>query len=210
MSNALKIAAGMIGGAASITYATWNPLDKDANYALSNEDRTVTRIGGDGNTSLRATLPKTAGKWYVEMVFPSGLSGQDGAAALSASTANVLVTYPGGTADSALHSSDYSVGFASARFSVSNLTISNISSAAGVNVGFAIDLDARKAWVRTDGTWCRGDPVAGTEPVITWSESFPVCITQRLYYTNNDCILNAGQEAFTYAVPTGFNEGWYE
>ena len=186
-------------------YARWNPSDANLAYTI-NANGTVQKTGGDANVSLRATQPKTTGKWYYELEFPDGLFGGDGAVCLAAFDAQVLDTYPGGTPNSILMAPSNNYTAADFAFGTPLTTfIPNVASICSV----AIDFAARKAWVRVNGTW-NGDPVAGTDPAITWASSFPICIAQRLYYNTYRCVLNTGGKPFTYSVPAGFNEGWYE
>jgi len=50
----------------SFTYATWNPLDKAANIALSGGDLTTTRSGA-GPACVRGTIGKASGKWQFQV-----------------------------------------------------------------------------------------------------------------------------------------------
>lgn len=191
-------------------YATWNPLDKGNGYTISNNDKTITRTGSTGNTSVRATLPKTTGKWYFEITWPNGIPVGDGALALASDTTSVLETYPGGVPDSFLYYALASlVPVSSPRFSCSNLPYL-LTGNAGTCLMAAIDVDGLKAWFGQDGTWFSGNPTTGVNPLVTWSASFPICITQRLYTTGTTCTLNTGQTPFNYTPPSGFNKGWYE
>ncbi len=51
----------IVGG----TYATWNPADKGAKVALSNNNMTAAWNGGKG--TVRSTISKSSGKWYWEV-----------------------------------------------------------------------------------------------------------------------------------------------
>jgi hypothetical protein len=48
-----------------VTYATWNPSDKDATITLSNGNLTASHASFQG--SVRSTISKDAGNWYWEI-----------------------------------------------------------------------------------------------------------------------------------------------
>ena len=56
--------------APSVTYATWNPSDKDAWVTLSNGNLTAVATA-NARKSARATLAKSTGKWYREVKLDS-------------------------------------------------------------------------------------------------------------------------------------------
>lgn len=58
-------------GSIPVTYATWNPADKNASITLSWWDLTAT-LSGAGWFSLRSTLSKSSWKWYFEITLVSG------------------------------------------------------------------------------------------------------------------------------------------
>ena len=190
-------------------YATWNPADKDADYTITNFNRTITRTAGADLTSFRSTLPKFSGKWYFEITYPNGTLNGDGGVGLASARTPVISSYPGGVADSVQILTRDPTRYVLARFS-SVAPVTNLSGEVGEVMSMAIDMDARKAWVGSNGAWLIGDPVAGTDPLFTWAASFPICISMWIYYPDYPCIINAGQDAFAYPVPAGFNEGWFQ
>ncbi len=48
-------------------FATWNPSDKNASITLANANTTATMPSGSGVGAVRATVGKSAGKWYWEV-----------------------------------------------------------------------------------------------------------------------------------------------
>lgn len=60
-----RIVNGHNHSAPSVTYATWNPADKNADVALSGGDLTTTISGGETG-GVRSTIGKATGKWYWE------------------------------------------------------------------------------------------------------------------------------------------------
>jgi hypothetical protein len=195
--------------APAYTYATWNPDDKDAAYTLSNGDKTITRTAsGNQNRSARATMPKSAGKWYVELT-SSAVVG-DGQVGLATPSANVLGTYPGDPVGSMLfyNYSPYR-SFATPFVDTGTPLNTGLDVAAGGILMFAVDLDAGKCWIGKDGIW-NGNPEAGTSPAATWTPNLELCLATRLYAQSVTQTWNFGQNAFSYTPPSGFNEGWYE
>lgn len=52
---------------------TWNPVDTNSNIALSGGDLTLTKSGGgNGYAGSRATMGKSSGKWYWEVLVVTG------------------------------------------------------------------------------------------------------------------------------------------
>ena len=56
-----------INAQSQTTYATWNPSDKGTVFTLSNVNKTITQAS-TGNGLVRATIGKSSGKWYWEVV----------------------------------------------------------------------------------------------------------------------------------------------
>lgn len=50
-------------GAAAVTYATWNPSDKDASVTLSLADLRAAKPSGGGWGNVRATIGKASARW---------------------------------------------------------------------------------------------------------------------------------------------------
>ncbi len=77
-------------------------------------------------------------------------------------------------------------------------------------IGIAVDMTAGKLWIRKDGTWLAGDPVAGTGAPVTFT---PGSDTWRFRAAVYNCLVSTGvwhmdlfPNAATqlYAAPTGF------
>lgn len=203
MKSRLMMGAAKKRSGGGLTYATWNPLDKNAAYTLSDGNLTITKSSSTSNVSARATLPKTSGKWYVEITSMS--ANNTGTFGLADSAAVILNTYPGQNANSALFA-DGSIRYTQPVFSSPN--------AAGITgsalpVMIAVDCDNRKAWVGRGGTWT-GNPVAGTGHLFSWSSVLNICLVTRIYSGFEYQTWNFGQSPFTYTPPSGFNNGWYE
>ncbi len=172
----------------------WNPADKSAGVTLSNGNLTATVQGSE---QARATLGRSTGKWYFEVVAVANVA-QSGFG-----FSDLVATVDGGSTQ-ATEFLWFGGGLGwiwlgtTWDFTVKTIALSEVG-------GLAIDLDAGKAWVRNFAGWS-GDPVAGTggnsigyvaEPV------YPVCGAVG-GAVDNDITANFGATAFAYTVPSGF------
>lgn len=186
------------------TYATFNAADKSANITLSNFARTATASDTSWK-SARATQAKSSGKWYFEVTMTAGLH----VLGVADGAANILGTYVGAAANSVGLRTETGTVF-SAGFSFPGTSPGG--SLVAATFGIAIDLDARKIWVRknSDAFPGSGDPAAGTNPFWTYASTLTLLPAVSIYTSGAAVTLNAGQEAFVGAVPSGYNAGWYE
>ena len=193
------------------TYATWNPDDKYYTYNLSNNNKTITKApGATGNTSARATLPKSSGKWYVEITDQSWWG--TGTFGLADKDIDVLGTYPGAIAGSCLLA-DGGGPYYSTPFTQTTLYSGIIDQILMNNVGsfmLAVDCDNRKVWIGRGGEWFGADPATNTNQLFEWSTSLNLCLAARLYIAGEYQTWNFGEEPFEFEPPAGFNEGWNE
>lgn len=192
------------GGPVGPVYAAFSAVDKSAELTLSNSNRTITSTL-DSWKSARATQGKSTGKWYFEVTMTAGHH----ILGLADSTANILGTYVGAAANSVGLRTETGAVF-SAGFSFPGTSPGG--SLVAATFGIAIDLDARKIWVRknSDAFPGSGDPAAGTNPFWTYASTLTLLPAVSVYTSGAAVTLNAGQEAFIGAVPSGFNAGWYE
>uniref|UniRef100_A0A6M3JFF9 Putative tail fiber protein n=2 Tax=viral metagenome TaxID=1070528 RepID=A0A6M3JFF9_9ZZZZ len=177
-------------------YATWNPADKDANCTLSGGNLVVSKAGGS-YVGVRATISKTAGKWYFEITTPGYLAGYRSVGVGTA--AEALTGIIGGTVegwghlDSGIKYHTGSGGAWGANWSDADV------------IGVAVDLDVGKIWISVNGSWY-GDPVAGTGEMYSGLSGTLFPMTS---LSGGTSTVNFGASAFAYAVPSGFNPGWY-
>jgi hypothetical protein len=181
-------------------YATWNPEDKQKNIQLSNAWLTATVDTKSVNDTVRATLGKSAGRWYWEISIDvadggtyNGVCIADGAMNLEFSPG---MSEPGInykrqgkilTTDGSVQGDPY-----------------------GLNdvVGVALDADQMQVYLHVNGVWQMGGvPETNTGGVnlgIPIGElAFPcINISQHDVYT-----ANFGQLPFVYAPPNGFEAG---
>lgn len=182
----------------ALTYATWNPSDKNAGITLSNGNLTAA-----GAVGVRATISKSTGKWYWEVNCDTRGSANSmgiGVATGSVSLTSRLDTFTGAW----IWRSD------STYVEQTNGT-SGPTFTTGDRIMIAIDLGAGKVWFGKNGTWNgSGDPGAGTNPVFTTLSGtvFPAMSVQ-----NNtgspQATANFGATTLAYSVPSGFNSGVY-
>lgn len=194
--------------APAVTYATWNPADKDTALTLSGGDLVVTHTTGVTIDCVRATIGKLSGKWYWELTMSVGPVNQNQTMGVAD-----LMTALGGF--------DHVLG--NMANSVSLQTAGNIRTNGGGptkdflgtpsdgevgNVwGFALDMDNGRIYIHKNGVYENsGDPVAGTGflahdisgtyyPAISlWADVMAVTA-------------NFGATAFAHSVPTGYTAG---
>jgi hypothetical protein len=175
---------------------TWNPSDKTAGIALSNNNLTYT-----GSGAARSSRGHSAGKayWEVLVVQDSGESGaswnvgfSDGVATFSQiqTTGVILMAFVGS---------------------------GNIANGAGATIGSAIangdiiciaaDLGAKLGWFRKNGgNWLNSptnNPATGIGG-ITFTGSGPWFASAASSQVTTSYIANFGASAFSFAVPSGF------
>ncbi len=177
-----------------MAYATWNPSDKGTGVVLSNGNLTFTTPGNFTYPSVRATIGKSAGKWYWELSSSGNTGSMNGAGKSTAA----LTSYPGTDANGWglywSNGSKYNNGAATAYASA----IAN-----GVVVGVKLDMDA--------GTI--SFVVGGVDKGIAFSG-----LTGTVYPMGGTGVggsasvvtANFGASAFTYTVPAGYNAGVFD
>lgn len=177
----------------------WNSADKSANITLSNTDHTATSDAGAGNEGVQSTgSGHSTGKWYIEFFD---------------------ITTGGNTFGIGFHDTSLTLGN-DPQFRVTQDGTTFVpsggsfaqpgTSPVGVNVSFAIDLDALRGYIRYDGgSWygpagAGADPVAGTGGFDLTSAGLPWLPTLRVQFDPRGATMNAGDSGFTYGIPSGF------
>lgn len=189
--------AGRAGARATppvTTYATWNPSDKGTNATLSNANLTAT---SNATASVRATIGKSAGKWYWEVVSSANGGALVGVGLATAALINGTHSFPGGDANGrALYfgNGDKYVNNAAAAYA------SNVAN--GVVVGVRLDMDAGTLAFSVGGV-DKGTAFTGLAGTF-----FPM-FGGGSSGTADNCTANFGATAFTYSVPAGFNAGMH-
>jgi hypothetical protein len=175
---------------------TWNPSDKGSGIVLSGGNKIAT--GASGNNKVRGTTSHvTSGKYYLE--YPSNSvtagSGIIGFGLASVGLNDNTVTDCVGVDPGGNFKSD-SEGHAT------GLTPN------GKHLSFAVDFTNGKIWMRFDGGVWFGNSVGTPDPV-TNTNGLPLSETLALFpltFIQNvgNNTINAGDTAFTYAIPSGF------
>lgn len=184
------------------TPTVWNAADKSADLTLSNGDRTLTSTATSWK-SARAVLGLSTGKYYFEMTMSAAhfvLGMANGGAA-------IINSYIGSAASSAGLRTETGDNFTSG-FDLAGTGPGG--SAIAATYGIAVDLDARKIWMRKDaaafpGT---GNPETGASPYWTYATPLTLFPAASVFTLGGFVTLNAGQEAFVGAVPAGYTAGW--
>lgn len=182
---------------ASLTYATRNPSDKNANITLSSGNLIAT-ASNTAWKSARANMGKSSGKWYWEVVTKKTSWWWNAMIWVWPSTAS-LSTYCGSDAASNSYYSYNSKADGANRYNNNtNLTYGNPFALNDV-IGVALDMDAGEI------TFYKNNVSQGT---ITWLSGtmYPMVSP---YDTNLYFETNFGATALVYAPPSGFNAGLY-
>lgn len=179
-------------------YTTLSSTDKSGNVALSGGNLVATgTVNGSGIARSIATI---TGKKYFEGVFTDSVGNGAVIAVGVATSAHGLAT---------------SLGYANPQgwaFWGSNVgarhngaTVIAQVGGDGATLGFAVDKDAGKLWIRdSNGVWMQGDPVAGTSPL--WSN-----LTGNLYaaacpWANGTIVsMQFDPAGFKFPAPAGFS-----
>lgn len=181
---------------------TYNPLDKDSDYTLSNGNLTANSTN-NGWKSVRCVYGQTIGKWYWEVRYD--VAGSTNPAAFGFGDSAAIIT--GLVGDN--HSWAYRNN-GQKRHSSSDSAYGN-SWTAGDIIGCALDLDNHKVWWSKNGVWqAGGDPATGTAPAYS---SIPASVEyfgmDTAYDNGSKHTARYAEEDLTYTAPTGFTAGFY-
>ena len=179
-----------MGSAPAVTYATWNPADKDAGITLSGGN--LTAVNNTANKSVRATIGKTTGKWYWEVTNNVVAENDIGIANASMS----LATYVGSDANGAGYDS------ADGKIYKNNTAVATGGATYGVPdiIGIALDVDAGTVKFYKNNTLQYTYTYGFTGTIYPATGGFIIAASSTA---------NFGASAFTYSVPSGYNAGVY-
>ena len=187
--------------ACDINKLAWSQTDKDPLFTLSADFKTaIAATSGNGEKSIRATVARNSGKFYLEFMQSDIFINKIG----FADKDMPLDDYP----------SNYSTALFFYRYSTHTYvylgsscikTLTSEYYAVGDVINVALDLDSGKIWIGKNNTWFgSGNPVTGANPSGTGMSGFsypfncPAQSGNTTIYGEDDC---------AYDPPEGF-EYW--
>ena len=183
-----------------VSLETLNPSDKNANVTLSNGNLTAT-IGDSTNGGVRALTALSSGKYYWEVSYGSSGFSPQLRVGIAESTYNLSASL--GTAG--VDSWGYNLNDGSVMNDSNQITMCSTGAPGDVAM-VALDLDNDRAWFGLNGTWCSGDPSAGTSPTITGlSATYYVAIYSAGVGGGETATMVFSDSDFSYSRPSGFN-----
>ncbi len=182
-----------------MTATTWDPANKASTISLSNGNLSAAGSAATWGTVL-ATLSHNTGKWYGEntlnLVSGSQFSG-------FGDSTITLADSLGGSGNSAGVRSTGATGVFGS-FTLVNAV--GVTWGGGDRLDWAIDLDAGKAWIGKNGTWCAsGNPAAGTNPWVTFTASTTIFPAWASTNSSDTVTTDFGGSGFTDTMPAGFS-----
>jgi len=190
---------------APLVPAIWNSADKSASITLTNGDLTADS-GAYGFTGVRANLSKTAGKFYCEFS-ANAMDDNDSGIGVVLASASLGGLRKGGAGPIVYTTVIYS------NFGGPGSVLTNI---VGNTLCMAVDLDARKAWFRTNnGNWNGSpsdDPATGAGGIdySSYISAGAAMMPGMAASTPNiGTTANFGASAYSYTPPSGYGN-WEE
>lgn len=187
----------------------WNATYGSTRFSVTNGGLTANATQINQTDTILSTVGRTTGKYYFEMNM--GPTGEDlwyGIATAAHSNNNTLI----GNDTVSLAFDNNPTNW---RYNASNSGSGMTGPANGNIVGFAVDLDNGKIWVRNATTapssWFgaagAGDPVAGTNgfSFTPFAAATFLAFTSNQNGTTQGVTMNAGASAFVAAAPSGFS-----
>ncbi len=174
---------------------TWDPISKGPNITLSNGN--LDEDGAANWNSVRATIGKTAGKWYCEFLVQSITSAGNIIGFIDGSGS--LATYIGNSASGrgaqntgTSFTSGFTSGSAQSGFAAGNI------------VALAFDMGTGKGFIAVNNVWQgSSDPLTQTNPFVTGLTG-TVYVAASAFATGNKNTIRPNNNAFTYSPPTGY------
>ena len=164
---------------------TWNPADKAAGVVLTGGNLTASCGTGE---SVRSTFGATAGKYYWELTYPSGVSGIMAGVATSASNLN---SWPGSDAEAwAAESTSGNI------YTNSGITASSSVGAPTTTLSVLLDATAKTLKFWADGV------DFGVTITLTGSQFYAVT------GYSGTITANFGATAFNHTPPVGYEAGF--
>jgi hypothetical protein len=174
----------------------WNPADSWTDLVFSNDDTTATKTVTGSYCGVRGTVSYGTGLRYFEAIVPGGGEGSIGLATAAASLDQPLGY---GSSEGLGIYNDGTMWIGGSGYGSSEGALEN------TRVGFLIDLDARKVWVKaSNGNWSHGgDPTSGGAGIdishIT-TDMYPMFTG---FYTDDSSTLYSDTGTITLGLPSG-------
>lgn len=177
----------------TVTYATWNSLDKGSNTTLSGGNLIATQPNG-GNTGVRSTVGVSSGKWYWELTCTSsGTAEAMNGVSDSSEVLNLCGQTTHGWGYWGLNGQKYNNSSGSAFGSSYTTQV----------IGFALDADAGTVEI------FRNNASQGTITLTGVSKPYFAHSSNASGGSNLVCTANFGASAMTYSPPSGYTAGLY-
>jgi Divergent InlB B-repeat domain len=191
----------------------WDARWSTAGVAFTNGDLSIS-----GNTAatknVRTISGKSTGKWYWEITATGGDGVANGggigiAESAMPNTALWIGNVPSGLSFGYAANASYFMTWANAILNGAPPVNSYVKS--GIVYTFALDMTTGAFWAGQDGTWYNaGNPSTGVNAVVT-KLSGTVYPGVTFYASSiNAFTANFGGSPFKFAVPSGFNPGFYD
>lgn len=183
------------------TYATWSPSDMGSsvgNSSLALDDSALVSSVTGWHSMGRATMGKSAGKWYWEVTINSGMNWPGIGVAYGSAGYGYLGSDAGGWSYCGTQTQDYQTYL---MHGGSNPFGPAFGLRTGNTIGLALDMGAGTLTYFVNGANI-GTPVAGLSGTV-----FPA--TSACDYGTVTMTANFGQKPFRFSVPSGFNPGVY-
>lgn len=179
----------------------WNPADKAANITLSGSNKTATKVIDNAYAGVRATLGRSTGKYYFEVVIVEGGTSPFITIGVNAASES-LNNFTGSSANG--------WGYYQQTGEKTNngaTTAFGASYATGDVVGIAVDFGLGYIWFAKNDVWQTGDPVTGTSPAFTGLSGtlFPTTAIHRGDSPANSVTGRFASADFTETLPSGFS-----
>jgi len=190
----------LAGNGGNATAVTWNPSDKATEITLSGGNLIAGRTSATGWKSVRATLARSAGKYYCEAV----VGGTSGSAMIGLVLAGSTVNdYPGSAANDTGYLSNgdkYTAGIQTSAWGASYTT--------GDVIGIAYDAGTGNFWFSKNNVWQHsGDPATGLNAAGSFTSGSVRYPMVALYQdaTSRTWTGHFKASDLTYSPPTGFS-----
>lgn len=203
-STAALYAAASGGGGGSFT--TWNPADKNSGLTLSGGNLIVTNASSSTFRMVRSIAGHTSGKYYWEVTIGSATSSDYLIGIANAAESASDGGYTGASVNS--------LGWYSGSSQLGNpgfVANTGTTYEGSDNIGFELDVDNQKLWVRKNGGAWLGDnggatpnPLTNTQGATTSAITGAIFASVTVDLATSFITANFGGSAYAYTPDAGF------